>query len=62
MIYGSHSEKTKYQAPDGQYSLFEDAPPFSDSEQTEKQSTEIIRYTVIRKKQIRSEMIHLLKE
>ena len=50
MIYGSRSEKAKYQAPDGQCSLFEDDPSFSDSEQTEKQSTEIIRYTVIRKK------------
>lgn len=50
MIYGSRSEKAKYQAPEGQCSLFEEDPSFSDSEQTEKQSTETIRYTVIRKK------------
>lgn len=43
MIYGSRSEKAKYQAPDRQCSLVEDDPSFSDSEQTEKQSTEIIR-------------------
>ena len=48
-LYGSKSEKSKYQAPDGQGSLFEDDPSFSDSEQTEEQSTETISYTVIRK-------------
>lgn len=48
-LYGSKSEKSKYQAPDGQCSLFEDDPSFSDSEQTEEQSTETISYTVIRK-------------
>lgn len=48
MIYGSRSEKSKYQAPDGQVSLFEDDPPFNDSEQTEEQSTETITYTVTR--------------
>ncbi|WP_194095435.1 transposase, partial [Streptococcus pyogenes] len=31
-LYGSKSEKSKYQAPDGQCSLFEDDPSFSDSE------------------------------
>ena len=50
MIYGSRSEKSKYQAPDGQGSLFEDDSVFSDSEQTEEQSTETVSYTVIRKK------------
>ncbi|WP_235802096.1 IS66 family transposase [Ureibacillus massiliensis] len=49
-LYGSKSEKSKYQAPDGQVSLFEDDPSFSDSEQTEKQSTGTVSYTVIRKK------------
>ena len=29
MIYGSRSEKSKYQAPDGQCSLFEDDPSFN---------------------------------
>ena len=48
-LYGSKLEKSKYQAPDGQCSLFEDAPSFSASEQTEEQSTETISYTVIRK-------------
>ena len=48
-LYGSKSEKSKYQAPDGQGSLFEDDPFFSDSEQTEEQSTETVSYTVIRK-------------
>lgn len=48
-LYGSKSEKSKYQAPDGQCSLFEDDPSFSDSEQTEEQSTETISYTVVRK-------------
>jgi len=48
-LYGSKSEKSKYQAPDGQGSLFEDDPSFSDSEQTEEQSTETISYTVVRK-------------
>ncbi len=48
-LYGSKSEKSKYQAPDGQGSLFEDDPSFSDSEQTEEQSTATITYTVVRK-------------
>lgn len=47
-LYGSKSEKSRYQAPDGQGSLFEDDPSFSDSEQTEEQSTETISYTVVR--------------
>ena len=49
-FYGSKSEKSKYQAPDGQASLFEDDPFFSDPEQTEEQSTETVSYTVTRKK------------
>lgn len=36
MIYGSRSEKSKYQAPDGQYSLFDDDPSFNEPEQTEE--------------------------
>uniref|UniRef100_UPI00300B8025 transposase n=1 Tax=Solibacillus ferritrahens TaxID=3098620 RepID=UPI00300B8025 len=49
-LYGSKSEKSKYQAPDGQGSLFEDDPSFSEPEQTEEQSTETVSYTVTRKK------------
>ena len=48
-LYGSKSEKSKYQAPDGQCSLFEDDPSFNESEHTEEQSTETISYTVIRR-------------
>ena len=42
-LYGSKSEKSKYQAPDGQVSLFEDDPSFNNSEQTEEQSTDTVR-------------------
>lgn len=49
-LYGSKSEKSKYQAPNGQISLFEDDSLFSEPEQTEGQSTEIITYSVSRKK------------
>ena len=35
-LYGSKSEKSKYQAPDGQGSLFEDDPSFSEPEQTDE--------------------------
>ena len=59
-LYGSKSEKSKYQAPDGQCSLFEDDPSFSDSEQTEEQSTEKISYTVIRK--VSRKLVILQKE
>jgi len=59
-LYGSKSEKSKYQAPDGQGSLFEDDPSFNDSEHTEKQSTETISYTVVRKlnKKKRNDSFH----
>lgn len=49
-LYGSKSEKSKYQAPDGQVSLFEDDPSFNEPEQTEDQSTETISYSVTRRK------------
>ena len=49
-LYGSKSEKSKYQAPDGQISLFEDDPSFNEPEQTDEQSTETISYSVTRKK------------
>lgn len=49
MIYGSRSEKSKYQKPDErQGSLFNDEPSFNKSEQTEEQSTESVTYTVTR--------------
>ncbi|RUL45628.1 IS66 family transposase [Lysinibacillus antri] len=48
-LYGTKSEKSKYQVPDGQCSLFEDDPSFNESEHTEKQSTETVSYTVVRK-------------
>ena len=48
-LYGSKSEKLKYQAPDGQGSLFENDPSFNDSEHTEEQSTPTVTYTVVRK-------------
>ncbi len=49
-LYGSKSEKSKYQVPDGQGSLFEDDPSFNEPEQTEEQSTETFSYKVTRKK------------
>ncbi|EON73416.1 transposase IS66 [Lysinibacillus sphaericus OT4b.31] len=49
LLYGSKTEKSKYTAPDGQGSLFDDNQSFSDSEHTEEQSTHIISYTVVRK-------------
>lgn len=48
-LYGSKSEKSKYQVPDGQGSLFEEDPSFTDSEHTEEQSTPTVTYTVVRK-------------
>ncbi|WP_157118610.1 hypothetical protein [Sporosarcina sp. P37] len=50
-LFGSKTEKSKYQVPDGQGSLFdEDENPFPDSEQTEEQSQQMISYTVVRKR------------
>lgn len=49
LLYGSKSEKSKYNMPDGQGSLFDDDPSFNDSEHTEEQSTATITYTVVRK-------------
>lgn len=48
-LFGSKSEKSKYQAPDGQGSLFDNDPFFKESEHTEEQSTDSITYTVVRK-------------
>ncbi|GAA3332535.1 hypothetical protein GCM10020331_093050 [Ectobacillus funiculus] len=51
LLYGSKTEKkSKYNKPDGQVSLFEDDPSFSETEHTEEQSQQMISYTVVRKK------------
>lgn len=50
MMYGSRSEKSKYQAPDGQCSLFEDDPSFNEPEQTGEKSEDTVTYTVTRAK------------
>lgn len=49
LLYGAKTENSKYNAPDGQRSLFDDDPFFNDSEQTEEQSEQTISYTVVRK-------------
>ena len=49
LLYGAKTEKSKYNAPDGQGSLFDDDPSFNESEHTEEQSQQTISYTVVRK-------------
>ncbi|MFS0645649.1 IS66 family transposase [Siminovitchia sp. 179-K 8D1 HS] len=50
LLYGSKTERSRYNAPDGQGSLFdEDDSPFPDSEHTEEQSQQTVSYTVVRK-------------
>lgn len=49
LIYGSKTEKSRYNAPDGQTSLFDDDPSFNHSEHTEEQSQQTISYSVVRK-------------
>lgn len=49
LLYGSKTEKSKYNVPDGQGSLFDDDPSFSESEHTEEQSQQTISYTVVRR-------------
>jgi len=60
LLYGSKTEKSKYNAPDGQGSLFDDDPAFSESEHTEEQSQQTISYTVVRKvqKKKRNDSLH----
>ncbi len=58
LLYGSKTEKSKYNAPDGQGSLFEDDPSFSEPEHTEEQSQQTISYTVVRRFKRKNEMIH----
>lgn len=57
-LFGSKTEKSKYNGPEGQGSLFDDDLSFIDSEHTEEQSEEIITYTVKRKATRKKEMIH----
>lgn len=49
LIYGSKTEKSRYNPPDGQTSLFEDDPSFNHSEHTEEQSQQTISYSVVRR-------------
>ena len=60
LLYGSKTEKTKYNAPDGQGTLFDDDPVFSEPEHTEEQSQQTISYTVVRKvqKKKRNDSLH----
>ncbi|WP_299095867.1 IS66 family transposase zinc-finger binding domain-containing protein, partial [uncultured Metabacillus sp.] len=48
LLYGSKTEKSRYNAPEGQASLFDDDPSFSESEHTDEQSQQTISYTVVR--------------
>jgi hypothetical protein len=48
LLYGSKTEKSRYQSADGQASLFDDAS-FSLPEHTEEQSQQTATYTVVRK-------------
>lgn len=48
MLFGSKTEQSKYNTPDGQGSLFEEDSSFNDSEHPEEQSQQTISYTVVR--------------
>ncbi|WP_253907701.1 transposase [Bacillus sp. WMMC1349] len=61
LLYGPKTEKSKYNVPDGQGSLFEDDPSFSNSEHTGEQSQrqQKISYTVVRKvRKKRNDSLH----
>lgn len=60
LLYGSKTEKSKYNAPDGQGSFFDDDPSFSEPEHTGEQSQQTISYTVVRKvqKKKRNDSLH----
>ena len=60
LLYGSKTEKSKYNTPDGQTSLFEDDPSFNEPEHTGEQSQQTISYTVVRKvqKKKRNDSLH----
>ena len=49
LLYGSKTEKSRYQSADGQASLFDDDASFSLPEHTEEQSQQTATYTVVRK-------------
>lgn len=49
LLYGSKTEKARYQSADGQASLFDDDSSFSLPEPTEEQSQQTATYTVVRK-------------
>ncbi|WP_234969287.1 IS66 family transposase [Bacillus massilinigeriensis] len=48
LLYGSKTEKSRYNIPEGQASLFDDDSSFSESEHTDEQSQQTISYTVVR--------------
>lgn len=60
LLYGSKTEKSKYNTPDGQTSLFDDELSFSEPEHTGEQSQQTISYTVVRKvqKKKRNDSLH----
>ncbi|WP_409973840.1 transposase domain-containing protein [Bacillus sp. Bva_UNVM-123] len=56
-LFGSKTEKTKYNVPDGQGSLFEDDPSFNESEHTEEQSHRLYLILLFELFKRKSEMI-----
>ena len=60
LLYGSKTEKSRYNSPEGQASLFDDDPSFNESEHTEEQSQQTISYTVVRtiQKKKRNDSLH----
>ena len=69
LLYGSKTEKSRYQTADGQASLFDDDSSFNLSEPREEQSQQTETYTVVRKirtkkrnnslrEDVETEMIH----
>ncbi|MCM3118871.1 IS66 family transposase [Neobacillus sp. MER 74] len=60
LLYGSKTEQSKYNTPDGQVSLFEDDPSFNEPEHPGEQSQQTISYTVVRniQKKKRNDSLH----
>ncbi len=60
LLYGSKTEKSKYNTPDGQASLFEGDSSFGETEHTVEQSQQMISYTVVRsiQKKKRNDSLH----
>ncbi|MBB6448024.1 putative coiled-coil protein SlyX, partial [Bacillus benzoevorans] len=48
LLYGSKTEKSKYNTLEGQTSLFDNDPFFNEPEHTGEQSQQTISYTVVR--------------